>query len=274
MSINLSGNRLVKGFIYLILRYVLNRKFLIANCRFIRAKLKCHTKDVIGRHLFKYGIHERDNSIFLLHNFSLKDNEIALDIGANLGWFSVLLNRLSKDGSLIYSFEPDEANFNLLKYNLLSNGCDNVKPVKLAISNEVGTSNFFKYPIKNTGRHSLLPKGGLEKVHVKTTTLDSFLSTNELSRVKYLKIDIEGYEYFALLGATHLLNFNPIIMMEYSPDLYNASCSADKLIDLLSSKSYKPFILNNGILKEISFKELLKTDKQIDIFLHTSPTFN
>jgi FkbM family methyltransferase len=271
---NSSFNRLVKGFLYLILRFVFNRKFLIANCRFIRAKLKCHTADVIGRHLFKYGIHERENSIFLLHNFSLKEHEIALDIGANLGWFSVLLSRLSEDGSLIYSFEPDEANFNLLKYNLSSNGCENVKPVKLAVSNEVGISTFFKYPLKNTGRHSLLPKDGLEKVHVETTTLDSFLLNNELSRVKYLKIDIEGYEYFALLGATNLLSFNPIIMMEYSPHLYSECCSADKLIGLLSSRSYKPFILNNGILKEISFEELLNTDKQIDVFLQNNRTLN
>ena len=255
-----------KGFIYLIFRYLFFKKYIHIKCDLLNAEFNCFIEDVIGRHLFKYGSHERDNSNFLLRNLSLKENEIALDIGANLGWYSVLLNRISSSKSKIYSFEPDEKNFYLLKNNLTLNHCTNVFPVNKAISNENGTSDFYKYPSKNSGRHSLIPAIGLEKCNVETIILDDFLKDNELSRVKFLKIDIEGYEYFALSGASKVLKQDILIMMEYSPRLYTESCSAEKLKKLLYDNSFKPHVLNQASLKQISGDNLDEVDDQIDVF--------
>ena len=191
----------LKGVVYILIRYVFRKKYIKANCRFIESSFKCYTVDGIGRHLFKYGIHEQQNSLYLKKNLSLRENEIAIDIGSNLGWYSVLISRIASPKSIIHSFEADVANFELLQHNLVSNNCLNVKPHNVAISDSAGKTEFYKYPLKNAGRHSLIPQEGFEKISVNTTTLDKLLIDADKSKVKFIKIDIEGYEYFAFRGA-------------------------------------------------------------------------
>ena len=111
----------------------------------------------------------------------------------------MLLSRVSSNHSVIYSFEPDIENYKLLKHNLLYNKCENVTTHNLAVSESEGESLFYKYPLKNAGRHSLIPQKGFEETSVKTTSLDLFLSENDKKNVKFIKMDIEGYEYLLCL---------------------------------------------------------------------------
>lgn len=108
-------------------------------------------------------MHEPENSKFLQETIKLRDEDIAIDIGANLGWYSVLLNRKSENGSTLFAFEPDPNNFELLKFNLTKNDCSNVKAFNKAASDKNETLSLYKYPEKNRGRHSLIP----QKMHKK-----------------------------------------------------------------------------------------------------------
>lgn len=264
---NLFRRHYTRGIIYILLRYLFRIKYINPYCRIVNARFKCFAADGIGRHLYKYGMHEKHNTLFLKNHLSLKKNEIALDIGSNLGWYSVLLSRVASNQSIIYSFEPDIENYKLLKHNILFNKCENVTTYNLAVSESKGESLLYKYPIKNAGRHSLIPQKGYEETSVKTTSLDLFLSDSDKMNVKFIKIDIEGYEYFALLGARKTLSYSPMIMMEYSPKLYLKEFSSGKLLELISEFSYRIFILKNGELVQISYDDLNKINYQIDIFL-------
>ena len=144
-----------KGFNYLLLRYVFKKTLLHSHSDFLNASFQCYSEDVLGRHLYKYGIHEHENSEFLIKNIKLSSGEIAIDVGANLGWFSVLLHRVSNPKSKIYSFEPDPHNFQLLEYNLKRNHCNNVSAVKSAISDKTDELDLFLYPRKNLGFNRL-----------------------------------------------------------------------------------------------------------------------
>lgn len=258
--------KLIKSISFLVLRYLIHCNFVTARVFSLKAKFRCSIKDVLGRHLYKYGMHEPENSKFLQENIKLGDEDIAIDIGANLGWYSVLLNRVSESGSLIFAFEPDPNNFELLKFNVTKNDCSNIKAYNKAASDKSATLSLYKYPEKNRGRHSLLPQKNAKKIDVSAVCLDQFLDAELHSRVKFIKIDIEGYEFYALRGALNILKYCPMIMMEFSPHLYPETSHATELVHFMANLEFVPKLLMHGKLEEIDLDSLICETKQVDVF--------
>ena len=121
-------------------------------------------------------------------HLTVKATDTIMNIGANVGAFEwYYADKVKK----IVSYEPDPANFRLLKINTRS--FDNVKIVRRAvISGEDETVSFFLNTKKNKGAHSLCIKRGREEITVKATNFSKILSIHKPSVVK---IDIEGGEY-------------------------------------------------------------------------------
>jgi FkbM family methyltransferase len=117
------------------------------------------------------------------------------DIGANVGFYSLLASTLIKDGQ-VFAFEPLPANVGYLRRHLELNGIRNVQVLEVAISDRVGTSFFQE---EETGAMGRLEAGGNRRVA--TDTLDSLIRTQQLAPPRYIKMDIEGEELKALLGA-------------------------------------------------------------------------
>lgn len=168
----------------------------------------------------------------------LKKGMKAVDIGANIGFSTVFLSNLVGSKGRVYSFEPDETNFRFLKKN--TNNKNNVSLLNLAVGNKNG---FIKlYLSKNLNvRHRCYDRG--EKGVVKTVrcvTLDKFFGTKE--KIDLIKIDIEGFDYFAILGAKDLIrNQKKItIMGEFWPyGLRKAGVKAQDYINLLKRLKLK-----------------------------------
>lgn len=148
------------------------------------------------------------------------DNMVILDIGANVGLFSLLAaDKLGNNGK-IYAFEPCEKTFNILKLNLEANNCRDVFPFKLALSNENAScclaqpsggknnnNDAFNYISSKTDNAS----GEI----VRTQTLDSFVAEHSVERVDLIKIDIEGAELLCFQGAKNTIaNYKPVIIFE------------------------------------------------------------
>jgi len=261
----------LKSVNYLFLRYVFFKKYLKVKINILNSEIKCHAKDVIGRHLYKYQNHEIDNTYYLLNNFYLNSGEVAVDIGANIGWFSILLNRVSSPDARIFSFEPNQNNYALLVENLHQNKCNNVEAVAKAVSEKNGASELYIYPEKNSGRHSLLHSDGLSKTVVDTVALNNFFEEDIFRRVKFIKLDIEGFEYFALMGASKLLEFAPLVMMELSPNLYRDNAGVPEIVSFMYEHSFKAYKLSANMLSEIPKNKLLKINYQTDIFWKKTP---
>jgi len=207
----------------------------------------------------------------LLKNLSLNNGEIAIDIGANVGWFSILLNRISSPGAKIFSFEPNQNNYALLVENLHQNKCNNVEAIAKAVSEKNGASELYIYPEKNSGRHSLLHSDGLSRTVVDTVALNNFFEEDIFRRVKFIKLDIEGFEYFALMGASKLLEFAPLVMMELSPNLYRDNAGVPEIVSFMYEHSFKAYKLSANMLSEIPKNKLLKINYQTDIFWKKTP---
>ncbi|MGB3851207.1 MAG: FkbM family methyltransferase [Tunicatimonas sp.] len=260
---------------YFVMRWIAQQKYLIAPVPEHGLSFKFKTEDAVGRLMLKNGNCEPGITRCFLENVQLEDDDIMLDIGANIGWYSVLFDKYSSASARIYAFEPDPLNYGLLALNAQRNNAHKITCIPQALSDRQETKTLYLYPHKNRGRHSLLPLHTGEQVEVDTTTVDSFLSDAQLDprRVKFVKIDVEGYEYFVLQGAKQLLPHLPLLHTEYSLAMMEkGGIDAQAFIDLVMEFGFKPFVIDTqGNLLAITAAELATTQRGIDILWKKEP---
>ena len=164
------------------------------------------------------------DEIDFVNNF-LKEGDIFLDIGANVGLFSLYAaKKVGSTGSVI-AFEPAYDTYNRLLENCELNKLSNVRPFKLGLSNENTTlelnisSNGFEawntFVKSNDNKFS-------SKESVEVNSLDYFLSQNSIDtdKISLIKLDVEGFEINVLEGASALLAKEnaPVFMVEFTDD--------------------------------------------------------
>ena len=145
---------------------------------------------------------------------------VICDVGANIGTYSLWFSRLISSKGIVYAFEPSPGIIDMLEENILLNKAANVKVVKLACADKVGSADFF------IGCHhhasSLLAdwagEGRIapERIKCNTTTLDHFFYGGEKKEGPDLvKMDIEGGALFALQGCDKCIrDKRPIFIIE------------------------------------------------------------
>ncbi len=227
--------------------------------------------DCITRHIYRIGAHEPHITRYLIDHVRVGPGEIALDVGANIGWYSVLLDRLSVPGARIFAFEPDPESFRLLRSNLEVNGTTRVTALNVALGDTPGRAVLHRYRGTNNGRHTLLEgntSGGTVEVGV--DTLKGFWDSKQLgaSPLRFLKIDVEGFECLVLRGAGDLLGRCQCMLLEYSPEgLKLAGLKPEALIDLLVTARLSAQVFIKDQLLPMSYAELARTTDQRDLLL-------
>jgi len=227
--------------------------------------------DCITRHIYRLGAHEPHITRYLLDHVHLGPEDIALDVGANLGWYSVILHRLSEPGARILAFEPDPENYRLLTKNLELNNATRVTPLNIALGDQRGVAELHRYKAANSGRHSLLRGNSAgSTVRVPVDTLRDVWHHQNLGarRIRFLKIDVEGFEYYGLRGAGDLLGRCDCVQLEYSPDaLAVAGLEPEAVIDLLIAAGLSARIFVNERLVPVSYLKLARAETQHDLIL-------
>lgn len=179
-----------------------------------------------------------------LYSKFIKENFICIDVGANIGWHTVNIARLCKNG-LVYAFEPQPDIYNILSSNILFNGLSsNVLQFREALgkTNEIMQFNILSEcaeknsDLINWGGRKIVPMGKGEG-SIKTKKLDSFT----FNTVDFIKLDIEGFEINFLKGATKTIKDNlPIIFFENYA--WHEDCVDDQqVIKKLKSYGYSIF---------------------------------
>ena len=261
------ANKTQQSLKYVINRFLFRKPFLIATDQQYGTRLKFKTEDVVGRHIYKRGSYEKHLSDYIARHRVFSEGDVALDIGANIGWYSLLLNKLMPKKSSIIAFEPDPLNYELLTNNITLNRASNVTAVNCALSDKKEIKKLYQYASKNLGRHSLLDINEGDYVEVQAFVLDDYLKENNipLDKIKFIKIDIEGYEYFALRGAGEVLSKVDCLISEFVPGhMEKGGVEPGLLVDLLTEKGLKSHIMEAGELVAIGKQELL-TRKACDI---------
>jgi len=148
--------------------------------------------------------------------FDLKEG-VFIDVGANLGKYTVLMaKKLGSKGKVI-GIEPEEHTVKLLKRNVEINNLKNVFVIEKACSNKNGKSTLYlEDTIYSGGLHSLKKYGHhIKEKIIDVEKLDSVVSKLQFKRVDLIKIDVEGAELGVLQGSQKILkNYHPKIICE------------------------------------------------------------
>lgn len=133
----------------------------------------------------------------------LPANPVIIDIGANIGTFSVFITKLTKSKSIVFAYEPFAENFKFFEENLKLNNINTVKPFQIAAAG-TNEDRFLRVDHADNAMHSFFIESD-EKIPVKTTTLDSIFKDNNLDSCGLLKLDCEGAEYEIILNTPPLI---------------------------------------------------------------------
>jgi FkbM family methyltransferase len=260
---------LLRAIAYVMQRHVLRRRHLVARATDVDLRLRFKAVDVMGRHIYKYGTYEPDLTALLQRYLRLTDGDVFLDVGANLGWYGLLVGRTQPPGVRIICFEPDPDTFELLRHNIEMNGLSRIEPHQVAISDVSTRRLLFRYSDKNTGRHSLLPINDGGEIEVESTTLADFCARErvEPERVRLIKIDVEGYESFVLRGMNEMLPAVPAILAEYSPRyMQRGGIAIADYLDPMFGSGFAPYRVAGERLEIVDRSVLEQLDANHNFF--------
>lgn len=163
------------------------------------------------------GSYEHDKQSALQH--AIKPGDVIYDIGANVGFYTLLSSVLTGNDGHVYAFEPLPGNLQDLRKHIEINHLHNCTVIEAAIADKDGEAHFDPTPYRSHGR--LLATGTMV---VRTIALDSLLAQGSTRPPSLMKIDIEGAEVDCLRGATETIaKFRPIIFLAtHSADLHAA----------------------------------------------------
>ncbi|MPZ07157.1 MAG: FkbM family methyltransferase [Nitrososphaeraceae archaeon] len=174
----------------------------------------------------------------------VKRGDFVVDMGANIGYYTLLLARLVGPNGNVSAFEPSPTNCEILKKNVEINGYRNVEINQKAISDKSGKARLHLSvnPADNRIRrdHPESGEGKSDYVDVETVSLDDHFSTRDKS-INFIKMDIQGGEYSAVLGMQRVLanNKNIKIMAEFSPKLlYEFGARPSDFLHILQQKGF------------------------------------
>lgn len=125
---------------------------------------------------------------------------VVYDIGAHIGFYSIIAAHAVGAAGRVYAFEPLPLNIGMLERHLRANRVDNVEVLKIGVADRAGTARFCLG--KGTGRGFLGDEGEIE---VSITTLDALVDSGRLPPPQLIKMDIEGAELGALQGGARMI---------------------------------------------------------------------
>ncbi|MDP4009996.1 MAG: FkbM family methyltransferase [Candidatus Shapirobacteria bacterium] len=150
----------------------------------------------------------------------INEGDVVVDVGANIGYDTVLFaKKVGKNGK-VYSIEPDPTNFAILEKNIKSNGLKNVVVVKAALGNANKKMKFFESE-ENFGDHRVWGESKMT-MEIFCRRLDDLLKDLGGKEVNFIKIDTQGWEPAVIEGAKETIqNYKPTIFFEYWPWAYH-----------------------------------------------------
>jgi FkbM family methyltransferase len=198
--------------------------------------------------LSQYGIYEPEETTIIKK--LVKKNHTVLDIGANIGYFTLIMAKQCKQ---VYGFEPEHRNFQTLKKNVKLNQLSNVKLYNLAVAETSGKATLHLCE-GNRGMYRIYPSRWCNEG---ITEIETVRISDIIHHADFVKMDVEGAELGALRGMKDLFNNNDItLLMEFHPpSIEEYGSQPIAIYDLLKNLGYNIEVPSRG---PVSFDELEK----------------
>lgn len=169
----------------------------------------------IQQQIYFFGVWDARTTGFLTQN--VKPGDVFIDIGANIGYFSLLVSELTGNEGTVHAFEPVHRVADRFSENISRNGIKNIRLNRKAVYSRTGTIKLYLSSPENMGMSSIHhhDKETGEVQEASSVSLDEYAEEFGITRVDFIKIDIEGSEAEALKGmAATLQKYKPILIME------------------------------------------------------------
>lgn len=217
-------------------------------------KMICDPEDErsIPIEILNFGDYE-SSEIRMMHRF-LKMDSILLDIGANIGWCSLNLSRAVPKGRIL-AFEPLPKTYDYLRRNIEINGVKNIEKYNFGFSDKKGNFILYYNPKLSvaTSLQRLYDEKEVVPIKCKLKKLDDFAKEKSLSKIDFIKCDIEGAEIHAIKGGLVTIEKTlPVIFLEMLRK-WSAKFGyhPNDIIKILSDIGYKCYFIKNMKLVEI-----------------------
>lgn len=169
------------------------------------------------------------------------EGNVVYDIGANVGFYTLLASRLVGSEGKVFAFEPLPTNLNYLEKHVKLNDCANVTILRYALLEKEGVVNF-------AGEGSTAHVSSNGKKIVEARTLDELVSNKEIQPANIIKMDIEGAEVKALMGGQDFFNsYSPVLLLATHGQSTHQNC-----IELLRDWGYVLEAVGKGEVQNTS----------------------
>lgn len=187
-------------------------------------------------------------------------DKVLIDIGAHIGYFTLIFSELVGSKGTVIAFEPSKENFEILKKNITLNNYKNVHLENLAVSDSTGSVMFSLS--KDSQTNKISDKNVKNGYSVKCVKLDDYLAAKKM-KVDYVKIDVEGAERKVIDGMVKTLEMNKNIklILEFCPkQLREFKSSPGELLALLEEGGFNFYDVSNRkkTVTRMSKNKLLK----------------
>ena len=220
-----------------------------------------------------------DENIFLTKRFITSPQPVIFDIGANIGLYTCAYAQYLKSSKpKIFAIEAMESNYQLLVENIKLNGFENIMPIHIALGNESGELEFLvpqDHAIGNfAGNNITSPtdedKNKMVTKKVKMITLDELASLHNIEKCDFMKVDIEGAEYFMFTGGLKFISrTRPVIQFEYNSFwLHQNQISFDHFYKFFKELNYDFYFEQKDFFQKIINPDTFRvTTDLVDILL-------
>lgn len=219
--------------------------------------------DLIDHRIFYLGTHERFTTRRILE--AMPRDGVFFDIGANIGYFTLLVAHQLRGTGQVYAFEPMARAMDRLRGHVAANGFTNVTAEK-AILTDADRGPMEVAFQTSWPQYDPIPEDRTPET-VPTLTLDQYVEAHRVKRMDVLKVDVDGFEVKVFDGATHVLEaLKPRVLLELGREnLRKAGDSLETLLALFDRAGYRfysettmrPFESIGALLRAVPFDATL-----------------
>lgn len=218
----------------------------IAKTRFGQ-KLEGNTSDLIQRYIYFFGVWEPSLTHFLMKRLNGLENRTFIDVGANIGYFSLLASACMPKGNIV-AVEAFPATYDKLLRNTQLNRTSNIRAVNCAATDSTRELKIYHAGPSNEGATTTLEgRFSSTPISVQGMPLPKILNKMEIQSTRLIKIDVEGAEREVIMGMKSIIPSFPKdieIVTEISPNS-SAPGNNEEIFDLFQDHGFFPYELDN-----------------------------
>ena len=210
------------------------------------ARIAGDTQEVLQQHVYYFGVWEPNLTRWV--GGRLRPGDTFVDVGANIGYFTLLASKLVGPGGRVVAVEALRETFARLQENLARNRATNVRALNVAAAESEGTLRAYQGPASHTGLATVVEDFGHSyEGEVPAAPLASLLTDAELGSARVIKVDVEGSELGVargLAGALARTRPDVEVVIELHPwPLGHLGHSPGDVIDVMAAAGFHAYAL-------------------------------